>query len=698
MITPKAQKIRLAARLAFVFLVAICLRGWSLNSDPPTELSWSLAPFTDGPAAISPARQAILKDQGFIGHLSHPNSNPFVSGMIRIVLWVTGSGLWQGRLLFVIAGCLSCVVMLLIFHRDQHFLTALCGGTFLATNYVFVQYNRLALEENLVNLFGLFSFACLRTLNLRLSFLSGVLAGVMVFLIKLHGLVYVSAMAMALFACWSSLPLMRPRLMKVCFTWLAGFALLFFVGKGLQIEPAYAPLGQYFVNTIPEASTLSPTLAYLVEAPSRILSIGNRTGLFLRMPATCLLAAALLLSLMARAERYKTFSGERELTFIPSELILACMFTATFAGLSLLKYRPLRYETLLIPSLTGLAAVILGRWLTPAEERLQKDTEQQKATKRSSAFSIICLRGLRAIVLFYLLHLILWELKKQFLGEQSTAPATSPALIIFAVLLWLPLLQFWQPLYLAVSNHLKKRQVATVAALVSLLALASIQSWQLVRYFRNTSANTISASRNVALLFPPGFMITGEFADAICVRTNYASHPYSSPNPTIGEALEQAPYSGALLVRATENNGKWTFRSRNVSEEIRKGNWMPILAQSLGPVSRDLRIVQVLIARTGTGHFRLGMACLLSGDERSAQHHFKQFLADTPNHLPALLYVAALDSKWKEIPPPATEAFRQAEKVIQSGMPINDWDRHHYEALKGGQLELLRLTGSVVRQ
>jgi len=691
--TLKGKHRRLIVSIAVVFLIAVSLRGWSLNSDPSPELSRSLAPFTDGPAAISPARQAMLEDQGYIGHSTHPDSNPFVAGMIWPFLRIAGFGLWQGRLLFVLAGCLSCVVMMLILQRDQLLLTPLFAGLFLATNYVFVQYNRLALEENLVNLLGLISFACLRTLSLRLSFISGLLAGVTVFLIKLHGLIYVAAMAGALLVCWVSLSQTKPRLVKVVLAWLAGFALLFVLSTLFHIKPAYSPLGQYFIDTNPGASALSPASAYLVRTHTRTLSIGIKTGLFHRMPVVCLLAAAFLLSLITRAEhRAKCFSGEREQTFIPSELILVCMVTASFAGLSILEYRPLRYETLLIPSLTGLAAVLLGQWLTPSEQRAQSDTEQVKTFGSSNSFSIICLRGLRAVVLFYLTHLVLWSLKKLVLGEQSAeSPDTSPALIIFAVLLWLPLLQFWQPLYMAVSNQMKKRRLAWGVAIVSLSILMINQIQQSVVYFKNASGNTISASRNVAPLFPAGFMITGEFADAICVETQYASHPYSSRKPTISEALEQSPSTGALLVRAIEKDGKWTFFFRDVADEIRNGNWMPILAQSLGPVTEKTRIVQVLIARTGVGHFRQAMACLLSGDELSALHHFRQFLENNPNHIPALLYVAALDSRWKEIPPVDTDAFRRAEKAILSGIQINDWDRHHFEALKRSELELLQL-------
>jgi hypothetical protein len=263
------------------------------------------------------------------------------------------------------------------------------------------------------------------------------------------------------------------------------------------------------------------------------------------------------------------------------------------------------------------------------------------------------------------------------------------------LLLWLTVLQFWQPLFLAASRAFAKQRVARAVAVVSLLALAGIQGWQSVHYFRNASVNTISSSRNVAPLFPSGFLITGEFADALCVETEYASHPYSSRNPSIHEALEQSPNTDGLLVRALERDGKWVFHFGGVSEGIRKGNWMPILAQCLGPVSEETRIVQVLIARAATGHYPLAMSCLLTGDERSARHHLRKFLEIHPNHIPALLYAAALDSKWKEIPPSETEAFLQAEQIFQSGVPVNDWDRHHFEALLKGTLEILRLTESL---
>jgi hypothetical protein len=641
---------------------------------------------------ISPARQAILEEQGFIARSTHPNSNPFVAGIIRIFLWATGLGHWQGRLLFVIAGGLSCVAMMLILCRDQHSPTALCGGMLLATNYVFFQYNRLALEENLVNLFGLFSFACLRTLNLRLSFLSGLLAGVMVFLIKLHGLVYVAAMALALWSCWFSLPQVRSSLVKIAFAWLAGFALLSVVGTLFKIKPAYAPLGQYFVGALDEEPT-SPIVTYLLETPSRTLSVGAKSDLFVRMPATFLLAWVFLLSLIGRSETdsSKKNSVEKEPAFISSELILACMVTATFAGLSLLRYRPLRYEALLIPSLTGLSALLVGRLLAGTDKGAET---KQLITDPIGGGYMLCLRCLRAAVLFYMIHLVLTVLTGLIFAGPD-ASVTTPARLTFTLLLWLTVLQFWQPLSLAASRAFAKPRVARAVAVVSLLALAGIQGWQSVHYFRSASVNTISSSRNVAPLFPSGFLITGEFADALSVETKYASHPYSSLNPSIHEALEQSPNTDGLLVSALERDGKWVFHLGGVSEEIRKGNWMPILAQSLGPVSEESRIVQVLIARAATGHYPLAMSCLLTGDERSARHHLRKFLEIHPNHIPALLYTVALDSKWKEIPPSETEAFLQAERIIQSGVPVNDWDRHHFEALMKGTLEILRLTESL---
>jgi 4-amino-4-deoxy-L-arabinose transferase-like glycosyltransferase len=339
-----------------IFLLSLVPRTLFLQADPPRDLSWSLAPFTDDPAAMTPARLAVQERQGLAAGSAHPDSNPFVSLLLKAVMSVLGTGLWQGRILFAMAGSGCCVLLFVLVRKRLPNQAAVLAGLLLAGNFVFIQYNRLALEETLVIFFGMSALALVeadRPGIWRALAAGGCLAAGAV-LVKLHGWLFVPVAGLAV--CLSVSRSHGERKPRDLAAWLgagaAGFTVVWLAGTAFGLKPVYAELGQYLRSPAvqPAAGPILAALGFFDEMLGRTLTIGLGTRLTMRMPMEVLLALVLTLSVASRhPKRWLQMDG--------STTILLLWLLFGVLSLGLLRYRPLRYELLLVPPLCGLAAL-----------------------------------------------------------------------------------------------------------------------------------------------------------------------------------------------------------------------------------------------------------------------------------------------------------------------------------------------------
>jgi len=668
---PRRQTIGLGMA---VFSFAFILRALFLEADPPDDLSWSLSPFLDGPMAMTPARLAVQGSQGLSPEHTHGDANPFISLVLTGVMSLLGAGLWQGRIIFVLAGSASCALLYVVLLGFADKWTSALAGFFLAINYIFVQYNRLAMEETLVIFFGLAGLAVARfgQSGAARTFLGGTLLSVGGLLIKLHGLLFILVFVLTSLAVPGSSPsrTLFKRLIHRCWP-LAGGILLVWMFAGLAgLKPAYPPLGQYFIAKGQEdpsglaGLTLSqnepgrsgdsrwPDLVERAvrtvrDLPGRYLTIGLGTRLFSRMPVLTALSLALLISFFSNLKG--SFSAQPTLTLFAIWL-LAGIFT-----LGLLRYRPLRYELLLVPPMCALAAVALSNLVRATPEG---------APLRSPGIG--CFIGLIPFV-YQGSYRACEAMVGSGLRLPGLGPDDFPAVLIWphwlvsvfvaAVVGALVIARFLSRLFTWMSPWWRSLEPGIRWSITVTMILGSI-AVQISHYFRSYELmkyDTLAASRDLRDVIAPGSVVAGALADAVTIETKYPSCTYSNFQGDIDKVLERCP-DATHLITSVSNLPALNWRG---FQSLRSKSLVPICAHQIGPrrrflvISGQLKASRVLeiVFRIHKGKpitptaFERAVMHLLDGNEASAQVEFRRFLEDHPRHLPTLLQLASLAAR-----------------------------------------------------
>lgn len=345
--------------LAGLVLIALWLRASDLRADPPADLSWSFAPYTDEALNAYSARCLVLygtwKVDDFLPFVVYPLTNILTAGVMKLF----GVGMVQLKLVSVIAGVLGVIVMYLLLKEGAGDLAGLIGAFTLAISFPLVMYSRLGLIETVQMLFlllaGLF---WVRGLSRPwLSFLCGFFAGGTAFLVKVSA-VYVLAVIPVLFL-WEWFgrrddPLQRRQLLATLIWFACGCLLAALAWLLLVFLPYRADYFRYLLRHSLESPQGHPRtlLTYLYNT----LAIGVQAVLWQRLLPVCLIGFATLPLFAlghASAIRY-----------------LLCWLVFGALMLGYMNYRPPRYEIVLIPSIIGgyaatLGALISGRTIFP---------------------------------------------------------------------------------------------------------------------------------------------------------------------------------------------------------------------------------------------------------------------------------------------------------------------------------------------
>lgn len=344
---------RLAGRYFWIFVLLLLalglfLRAADLRSDPPPDLSWSFAPYTDESLNTYSARNFILyglwKTDDFLPFVIYPLVNMLVALIFR--LW--GIGFVQVKLLSLLAGVLGILAVALLVREKNNPIPALLATLFYATCYPLVMYSRLGLVETLEILFLLLAgIAWLKGLKYRwLMPFAGFFATATVLLVKLSAIFIAPAMLILIIGELLTTPDRKQTLVSILY-FLAGSGASLFIWYLL----VYRPFHQEYIRYVLRHSSESPA-----GHPHNIAAYLLNTftfGLYSRLvPRTVWLAVIGYLALPWLAVSRSRLFRYLLLWFIFGLLMLGYM-----------NYRPPRYEIILLPCLLIAAATALGRLL-----------------------------------------------------------------------------------------------------------------------------------------------------------------------------------------------------------------------------------------------------------------------------------------------------------------------------------------------
>jgi hypothetical protein len=350
----------IGAVLVAVAVAAVIVRTVFLAADPPVDLSWSQALFTDGARAIDGARNKIMYGDWMADRISpvllfYPISNLLAYFIYRI----SGIGLVQANLTGVIPALAALALVYLYMRRWGGTAVSAVALALFALPYVLVIYTRTPLVESLQIFLLLAAFVTFLRGGSRGSLAAGALTGAAALMVKLHALHFAAAAGLFL--------LLASRLDAGSRVEWRRRAVFFFGGLGIAVAVWAAvvysvdpgAVSKYFKSNIlisQRGEYQGASLAQIVAARLKAFfhAGSGMDGFFSKAPVLSVFAAGGLLSALSRF-------NARDLSRRPWELLSAVWFVVLCSALSLLSYRPLRYFVPLVPSMCFLATSFLVR-------------------------------------------------------------------------------------------------------------------------------------------------------------------------------------------------------------------------------------------------------------------------------------------------------------------------------------------------
>ena len=325
----------------------LVLRAIDLKADPPIDLSWSSAIYSDEAHNAYSARNWVLYGRWQIDDYAPYVVYPWLNLFTGIVFRIAGIGFVQLKIASLLAGLLLVVAMYYL-GRSVSRRAGAIAAVATAFSFQLVMYSRLGLAEMTQLLLVAATVAFLERANTSraAAMLSGACALFAVLFVKVSA-IFLLVAALLLLIC----ELLRARLTHAKPSGIASQALFWLLG-------ASVPMAVWLVVIfIPHRETY---LAYVVEhsfgaqgghpesIPDyllNVLSVGSWSGLYDRLPVLGALGFAALPAFAGRAGRTALFS--------------ALILVVGVGMLGYVYYHPTRYELFsLIPLIAGFAFVV----------------------------------------------------------------------------------------------------------------------------------------------------------------------------------------------------------------------------------------------------------------------------------------------------------------------------------------------------
>ena len=184
------------ASLLGIFILALALRFLYPAADPPWRSTVGIVWHDEG-AWTHNARNKALYGTWVQDAWNPVYVAPVFTALEYLSFEALGVGIWQARLVSQVAGAISVLLLALGIRRIAGDLAALFAGALLATNYVYVMYDRAALMEALMAALMVASWYCVARAERQPAW--GALAGLfatLAFFTKAAAAAYVGALGL----------------------------------------------------------------------------------------------------------------------------------------------------------------------------------------------------------------------------------------------------------------------------------------------------------------------------------------------------------------------------------------------------------------------------------------------------------------------------------------------------------------------
>jgi 4-amino-4-deoxy-L-arabinose transferase-like glycosyltransferase len=485
------------AALVLILVLAAVLRGMFPVADPPWQTTVGIVWHDEG-AWVHNARNKAL-----FGAWTQDAWNPmFIAPVFTALEYLSfrafGVGLWQARLVPEVLGWLSVPLLALGVARIAGRRAAVIAAALLATNYVYVMWNRAAMMEGPMTAFMVGSWYCYVRAEASPRWAWGAAAGAfLAFFTKAAAAFFVAAigldavLAVALADDRSSVRVRGAIATLVALATCGLAALVLFVIPNWtdyqfynwQMSVTRKP--SYDVKSLVYRATAFPVLH----------------DLFTRMWFTLAIGIAAALGLLVR---FRTASsGER---------LLALWLALGTLELVLHDVGNERRFVFFIPALVALTAVALGRDRSVLPQQINR-VPQRRA-------------WLAAPVLFYALYVVTASIVR--LGSLYEISANVRAAAGIATLATVLVLATWPK----VPGWLSVNRWSPRAGLLLGLVVAAGQILPYGQWAAGHTSRNYQASRQLADVLPPGTLVHGKLANGLSlenrIRPVFVGHGFGN--------------------------------------------------------------------------------------------------------------------------------------------------------------------------
>ncbi len=620
--------------LAAVALAAVVLRTIYLGADPPLDLSWSQALFTDGARAVDGARNKIMYGEWMADRISpvvlfYPISN----GLAYLIYRLSGVGLVQANLTGVLPG-LATMLLAYGFMRRRGRLAGLIALGFVAFPYAYVIYSRTPLLESLQVLLLVAAFFLLLRGGPGSLVASGLIVGCAAFMVKLHALHFAAVALVFLFfaaRAGHEAPA-RPGRSGLLFLAGLGIASVAWLAGVYSIDAA--AVSKYFKSNVILAQSAEytdiPLLTMVANRARNLFHVGSGADMFFRkLPVLTSLAAFGLISALSGFAR-----GNKSLR--PWEMLSAIWFAVLLIALSLLSYRPLRYFIPLVPGMCLLATSFVLRLL-----RGEPLLHPHKPKWFAAAF-FIWLTSL----LIHIQHDVIFEVLG--LGSGGAGAASHPSLLRYDLAI-VPQILIMGGIAAAVvflsGRRLREASWRFGPAARRNLAVAAVGGFIVLNlakfadYCADRRYSIAETAESLDRVISPGAFVVGDCATTLSLETRFRTLPSYGEiiRRRDAETFERYPITHFLI------------RFPTLYEYLEET--YPDFRMSCVPVGKYMlcgRVATVVRYEAWAGYpasyeptgYEEGMTLLARGDAAAALRAFRSFLDEHPESYEAMFGVA----------------------------------------------------------
>lgn len=511
--TPTASVEHFIARhfyllLALLLVIALVLRGADLRADPPPDLSWSFAPYTDEALNTYSARNLVLygswQQDDFLPFCIYP----LVNILVALVFKLLGIGFAQVKLISLLAGVLSVLIMVLLIKEQASKTAAILSGLLLATCYPLVMYSRLGLVETVQILFllstGLFWVKGLKKPGFM--FLSGLFAFATFLLVKISAIFILPALVILFihqFITGHSQAEKRRRLLVGTSWFLAGAgiaALLWFIVVFLPYHQQYL---RYVLRHSSESPAGHPTNlgAYLFNT----FTIGLRSQLLPRM---------IWLTLIGFITLPLQTPGKK-----PVSLYLLLWLVFGMLMLGYMNYRPPRYEIIILPVLLASAGMSIARLLSPEKTNHHPPQKGRNTIPGNRIHPATVVQAILYAIYLWPLPLQLILYASQFRVYPSPGAETGILIGALGISLTVSVIGFVLTKTRYQGKSIKSPTLRIAVASILLLLSFRLDFGQFFNWFSNRTYNMLSYARDLDHLLPPDAVVAGSWAPPLMIES-----------------------------------------------------------------------------------------------------------------------------------------------------------------------------------